>query len=89
MSDKKNRVTSVSTKVTRSYNPAIDYMIILPVQGPVLPVQGLPGLPELPVLPVLPDQPVQVPGLPVLQVLQVLQLSELPLWEPACSRSLQ
>ncbi len=60
MKDKKNRVTDVQTKVTRFYNPATDYSIILPVQEPELRVlRELPDQPEpeLRVLRELPDQP--------------------------------
>ena len=74
----KNRVTCALTKVTRSYNPAIDYIIILPLQGPVLRV-----LPVLPVL--LRVLPVLRVLLPVLPVLRVLQPWGLLLSVPACS----
>jgi hypothetical protein len=62
----------VLTKVTRFYNPAIDYMIILPVQGPVLQVLQV----LLRALRVLPR---------ALPVLQALQLSVLPAWVLPCS----
>jgi hypothetical protein len=66
---KKNRKTCVQ-QVSRFYNPAIDYSIILPVQVPEL------LLPVLPVPPVLP----QVPQVP--QVLQPRGL--LPAWVLLC-----
>jgi hypothetical protein len=74
---KENRVTYALTKVTRFYNPAIDYMIILPVQGPVLPV-----LHQVPVPQALPHQG---PEPQVLPVLQELQLSVLPASVLPCS----
>jgi hypothetical protein len=68
--NKKNRKTCVQ-QVSRFYNPAIDYSIILPVQVPEL---------LLPVLPVFP--PVL---LPVPQALQALQQRELlPAWVLLC-----
>jgi len=70
---KKNRATYALTKVARSYNPAIDYMIILPVQGP--------GLRVLPVLRGL----LRVLRA-VLPALQALQQRELLLLLLSCSR---
>jgi hypothetical protein len=67
--NKKNRKTCVQ-QVSRFYNPAIDYSIILPVQVPEL------LLPVPPVLPVFQ---------PVLQALQELQQRELlPAWVLLC-----
>jgi hypothetical protein len=87
-------------KIARFYNPAIDYVIILPQEPPVLPVlpvlQGL--LPVLQgLLPVPQGLPVlllqELQGLPVLPVLLLQELQGLPVlplsWllpsGPACS----
>jgi len=67
---KKNRKTCVQ-QVSRFYNPAIDYSIILPVQVPEL---------LLPVLPEFPPVLLRVP-----QALQELQQRELlPAWVLLC-----
>jgi hypothetical protein len=73
--NKKNRTTCVQ-QVSRFYNTAIDYSIILPVQVPALLLPVLPVPPVPPVPPVLP----QVPQVP--QVLQPRGL--LPAWVLLC-----
>ncbi|HPY07951.1 MAG TPA: hypothetical protein PKU72_09475, partial [Smithellaceae bacterium] len=74
-SGKKNRGTCAFAKVPRFHNPAIDYKIISPVQGPGLPELPLPGPQGLPELP----EPLPVP-----QALRALQPQEPAPVLPSC-----